>query len=141
SWLLSSRCSRVRCTSAHERSSREMRQRGLTPLGQGTTAGCQSLPETHGKKVPMKAMLLVISFCLPALTQEVETDYSLRLSDDRGRETDAPERRHRSDGPQSLNVIHDGLSTQTRIPPGGSARVITGPGTPNGQPLIILRGE
>jgi hypothetical protein len=89
----------------------------------------------------MKAMLLVISFCLPALAQEVETTYSWRIFDDRGRATDVTELRNRSDEPQPLNVIHDGLSTQTRIPPGGSATVITGPGTPNGQPLIILHGE
>jgi hypothetical protein len=89
----------------------------------------------------MKAMLLVISFCLPALAQEVETTYSWRIFDHRGRATDVTELRNRSDEPQPLNVIHDGLSTQTRIPPGGSATVITGPGTPNGQPLIILHGE
>ena len=72
----------------------------------------------------MKSILLVIALCLPAIADEVETDYSWRIFDDRGRETDVTELRNRSEEPQPLNVIHDGLSTQTKIAPGGSATVI-----------------
>ena len=85
----------------------------------------------------MKAILIVLALCVPALAEEVETDYSWRIFDDRGRETDVTELRDRTDESQPLNVIQNGLSTQTKIPPGGSATVITGPGTPNGQPLGI----
>jgi hypothetical protein len=86
----------------------------------------------------MKSILLLVALCLPAFADEVETDYSWRIFDAQGRETDVTRLRNRTDEPQPLKVIHNGLSTQTKIPPGGSATVVVAPGTPNGQPVIIL---